>query len=240
MNITRLKKNTAIALGAGALLALSAPLAASAHVTIDPGQAAAGSYTVITVKVPNESETATTNRIELDLPTATPFTSVRFVPVPGWTAQLVTSTLPKPVKVGETTLTEAITKVVWTADPGSEIVAGALQLFPVSVGPVPDTGSITLPAQQTYSDGSTVSWSGTESGAEHPAPVLYINDAPVVEHDDDGDGDAVSVASGAPASAASGAASSDDVLARVLGVGGLIVGAIGVVLAVTARRRTAN
>ena len=54
----------AVALGAGALLAIAAPLAASAHVTINPNAAEAGSYAVITVKVPNESATAsTTNRI---------------------------------------------------------------------------------------------------------------------------------------------------------------------------------
>ena len=136
------------AIGAGLLLALAAPLSASAHVTIDPGQAEAGSYTVVTVKVPNESETATTNRVELSLPTDTPFTSVRYVPVPGWTAELVKTTLPEPVTMGESTVTEAVTSVVWTADAGSEIGSGQLQLFPLSVGPVPDTGSVTLPADQ--------------------------------------------------------------------------------------------
>ena len=219
-----------VAIGAGLLLALAAPLSASAHVTIDPGQAEAGSYTVVTVKVPNESETASTDRVELSLPTDTPFTSVRFVPVPGWSAELVSTTLPEPVTVGESTITEAVTSVVWTADAGSEIAEGSLQLFPLSVGPVPDTGSVTLPADQGYTDGSVVSWNETEADAAHPAPVLYINDAPAADHH----GAATVDAEAAPAPA--DAAPADDVLARVLGIAGLVVGAVGIVLAVTARR----
>ena len=217
------------AIAAGLLLAVAAPLSASAHVTINPGQATAGSYTVVTVKVPNESETATTNRVELSLPTDTPFTSVRYVPVAGWTAQLVTSTLPQPVKIGDTTVTEAVTSVVWTADPGSEIASGQLQLFPLSLGPVPDTGSVRLPADQGYSDGSTVSWNEDGETAEHPAPVLYINDAPPA--DEHG-----AMAPAVDATPAATTAPADDILARVLGIGGLVVGVVGIVIAVAARR----
>ena len=223
------------AIGAGVLLVLAAPLSASAHVSVDPGQAAAGSYAVITVKVPNESETASTSRVELTLPTDTPFTSVRYVPVAGWTAELVRTTLPEPVEVGEATVTEAVTSVIWTADAGSEIADGELQLFPLSVGPVPDTGSISLPADQIYTDGSVVSWSEEGEDAEHPAPVLYVNDVPAEDHhagaahDED-----------AQATVAESTDGGDDVLARVLGIGGLVVGVIGIVLAVTARRKTAN
>ena len=221
-----------VAIGAGLLLAIAAPLSASAHVTIDPGQAVAGSYTVVTVKVPNESETATTNRVELSLPTDTPFTSVRYVPVPGWSAELVTTTLPEPVEIGESTVTEAITSVIWTADPGAEIGAGQLQLFPLSVGPVPDTGSVSLPTDQGYTDGTTVSWNEEGDDAEHPAPVLYINDAPAGDHH------AAATAEAEAAPAESTTAPADDVLARVLGIGGLVVGAIGIVLAVASRRNS--
>ena len=226
------------ALGAGVLLAIAVPLSASAHVTIDPGQAEPGSYTVVTVKVPNESETATTNRVEVSLPTDTPFTSVRYVPVAGWSAELVTSTLPEPVTIGESTITEAITSVIWTAAPGSEIGAGQLQLFPLSLGPVPDTGSVSLPADQGYTDGSTVSWDESGADAEHPAPVLYIDDAPPADHHG-GAGDDHDEAT-ADAASDTTAVSGDDVLARILGIGGLVVGVVGVVLAVTARRTRAS
>lgn len=214
----------AAAAGAALLLALAAPAAASAHVTVSPNTASAGSYALLNVKVPNESATAVTNRIELSLPVDTPFSSVSYVPVAGWTTDLLRETLPSPVKVGDNTITEAVTKVVWTADPGSEISAGQLQVFPLSLGPVPDVGSIVFPAEQTYSDGTVVSWVETGSGAEHPAPVLYVGDAPAADHHGDT----------TPASS-----SDSDSVARILGIGGLVVGAVGIVVAVAALRRKA-
>jgi len=239
-----MKKSTigvSTAIGAGLLLALAAPLSASAHVTIDPGQAEPGSYTVVTVKVPNESDTASTNRVAVTLPSDTPFTSVRYVPVAGWTAELVTTTLPEPVTVGESTITEAVTSVVWTATAGSEIGAGQLQLFPLSLGPVPDTGSVALPAEQGYTDGTTVAWDESGDDAEHPAPVLYINDAPAADHHGTATHDATAeVAAEGGVTAAAASDGSGDVLARVLGIGGLVVGAVGIVMAVTARRTREN
>lgn len=224
-----------IAGAAGLLLAVAAPLAASAHVTIDPASAEPGSYTVLTVKVPNESATASTNRVEVALPTDTPFSSVRYVPVPGWSAELVRTTLPEPVTVGDNEITEAVTSVVWTAEAGSEIGNGQLQQFELSVGPVPGTGSIELPATQTYTDGEVVEWNEEGEDAEYPAPVLYINDAPAADHHG-GSGDEDHSAETTSSTDATSASSGDDVLARVLGIGGLIVGAVGIVLAVSARR----
>jgi len=240
MSVTSTRTRTlAIGGAAGLLLALAAPLAASAHVTIDPGSAEPGSYTVLTVKVPNESATAATDRVELQLPTDTPFSSVRYVPVPGWSAQLVTSELPEPVTVGDNELTEAVTSVVWTADAGSEIGDGQLQQFELSVGPVPDTGSIALPAIQSYTDGEVVEWTDTAADAEHPAPVLSITDEPADAHGAHDDAATVTAGEDAGEATATTAGQPVDVLARVFGILGLAVGAVGVVLAATSRRRTA-
>lgn len=221
---------TGTAVIAGALIALAAPLAASAHVTIDTKQAAPGSYPTIQVQVPNESATEATNRVELTLPTDEPFGYVGYVPVAGWSTEVV--------KDGETPVA-----VVWTADAGSEITDGQVQRFPIVLGPIPDTGSIVLATDQTYTDGSVVSWSGTEEGAEHPAPVLYVNDTPPAdEHggthddgDDDGHDDTVTAE---PISSVT--ESSTDVLARILGIGGLVVGIVGLVFAITTRRTAAK
>ncbi|MGL4340400.1 MAG: YcnI family protein [Rhodoglobus sp.] len=230
--------STAAALATAVTLSLLAPLAASAHITIDPGQAVAGSYTVLTVRVPNESETAGTNRVELSLPTKTPFAYVGYVPVTGWSVELVREKLPKPVTVGDSEITEAVTSVIWTAQAGSEVTAGQLQLFSLSVGPVPDTGSITLPADQSYTDGTVVSWSENGEDSKHPAPVLYVNDSPETgshhggaESDEKGHHKATVSSDGQHSE--SGAT---DVLARVLGIGGLILGVAGVVFGFTARR----
>ena len=205
---------SAVALAAGTALALAAPLAASAHVTLDSTTAAAGSFTLITFKVPNESATETTSKVELTLPADTPFEYVSYVPVPGWTTE-----------ISDTTVT-------WTAESGSEIADGQLQLFPLSVGPVPDTGSIVLPVAQTYTDGSVVSWSETEEDAELPAPVLYVNDAPAADHHAGGDDDDAALEVTDSAST-----SSPDVLARVLGIGGLVLGVVALVIVVAGRRK---
>jgi len=204
-------------------LALSAPLAASAHVTLDDTTADAGSFTLLTFKVPNESATAASSQISVTLPSDTPLASVSYVPVPGWSTELVTTTLPQPVTIGETEITRAVTSVVWTADAGSELADGQLQLFRLSVGPVPDVGSLTLPVDQTYTDGDVVSWSESGDDAEHPAPVLYVNDAPAADHH------------GAVAAEPAGAPT--DVLARVLGIAGLVLGAGGIASGVASRRR---
>ena len=244
---TRTIVRTATALAAGAVLALAAPLAAGAHVSITPDSAAAGSYAVVTFKVPNESAAASTTTLTVTLPADTPFTSVRYVPVPGWTTELTTETLPAPVTVGDSEINEAVTAVTWTAGAGSEITAGQLQLFALSVGPVPDTGSIVLAADQTYSDGSVVSWSGTDEGAELSAPVLYVNDeAPsdghgaAAPHDEEPAGpvDTGSDDAGASPKTDPAVDASGDTVARVFGVGGLVLGAVGLVLALRTRRRS--
>ena len=223
---------TTIAVGAGALLAIAAPLAASAHVEVTPNTAAAGSYADITFRVPTESATATTTKVEVDIPTATPFANVSYVAVPGWTVELVTTTLPKPVTVDKTKLTEAVTRVIWTAEPGSEIAENEIRRFTLSVGPVPNTGRIVLNTLQTYSDGSIVKWTETGENAEHASPVLYVNDAPVDGHD----ADAVAAPSAGHDSEATTAPPSDT-LARMLGISGLVVGAVGVVLSIVTLRR---
>jgi len=218
----------ALALGVG--IALAVPLAASAHVTLEDNTADAGSYTLITFKVPNESTTASTTKVALTLPADTPFLSVRYVPVPGWTAELVKTTLPEPVTVGDIDITEAVTSVVWTAE-GEGIPNGALEVFPLSLGPVPDVGSVVLTVDQTYSDGRVVSWSDPTPDADHPAPVLYVSDEPAGDHETPAEDE------GEHESEPDAAASGPDVLARTLGGVGVALGAVAIVIAIAGLRR---
>jgi len=240
----------AAALGAATALALAGPLAASAHVRVDPDQATAGSYSVLTFRVPTESATAGTVGLEVDFPTDHPFTSISYQPLAGWKVAVTTTKLPKPVVIGGTTVTEAPTKVTWTADTGVSIAPGQFQQFVVSAGPVPDTGSVMLPAHQRYSDGSVVNWdqrtpaSGDEP--EHPAPTLYIDDAPPASGPT-----AASVTASDPATPrasegsepANGASDSGLTTASVaIGIAGLALAAIALIVAVLAlaRLRTAG
>ncbi|MEO6115653.1 MAG: YcnI family protein [Pseudolysinimonas sp.] len=221
----------AVAFGAATLLAIATPLSASAHVSLEENTAAPGTFTTLTFRVPNETaDGASTNKLTVTLPTdKSLLDSVSYIPVAGWTTQLITTKLAKPITEGDNTITEAITQVIWTANPGSEYGQGSEGQFKLFVGPIPDVGTLSLPVEQGYSDGSTVSWSG-RVGSEHPAPVLYIDDAPPVSDDPDS---APETTVTAPHTAATVAG--PDVLARALGGVGLLLGAISLVIAIVGR-----
>lgn len=213
----RITLGSALLLAGSVALALAGPVAASAHVTIGTEQADPGSYPVIDFKVPTESATASTSRIAITLPQDTPFSFVAYVPVAGWSAELVRESAEDPV-----------TEVIWTADPGSEITPEQYGVFPVLLGGVPDTGSVVLPVEQTYTDGTVVDWAETGDDAEYPAPVLYVTDAPPAggHH-----------AAGPDLAVGGDAAAPVDVLARVLGGLGLVLGAGGIAFGLASRRR---
>ena len=163
-----LKTLTAVTATAG-MIALGAT-AASAHVTVNPDDTGANGYTHLTFNVPNESPTAKTSKLEVKLPTDTPFTSVSVKPVEGWSAQVITSDLPKPVTVSGTTVTKAPSSVVWTADATHQLGQNEYQAFSLSVGKLPAAGTtVTLKAAQTYTDGTVVNWD-EESAEGQPSP----------------------------------------------------------------------
>jgi uncharacterized protein YcnI len=225
----------ALALGAAALLAVSAPLSASAHVSLEANTATPGSYDTLTFRVPNEAtDGSATNKVTISLPDDTGLlASVSYVPVPGWTAELVTTKLATPIVNGDDTTTEAVTQVVWTATAGSEYGHGTLGVFKLFVGPIPKVGKITIPVDQGYTDGKVVSWSQAPDG-DNPAPVLYITDKPVVDHD--ADSAPVTDVTSDETHAAASSSSGSDVVARVLGGLGLLLGAVALVIAVVGRR----
>ncbi|BAS13321.1 uncharacterized protein YcnI [Arthrobacter sp. Hiyo8] len=211
--------------------------AASAHVNVNPDDPAAGGYTHLTFNVPNESPTAKTNKLEVSLPTDTPFNSVSVKPVEGWTAELVTTTLPKPVTVGGATVTKAVSSVVWTADAAHQIGQNEYQAFSISVGVLPDAGTtVTLPATQSYTDGTVVKWDEkTVEGQpepEHPAPsfVTTASDAAASAAP-------TSSPSVTPAPSAAASTTSSDA-GSTAGWFGLAAGLIGLAAGVTALVRT--
>lgn len=221
----------AAVLGAATILALAAPMAASADADISPARAAPGSAADIVLSVPTESPTASTTVVELRLPTASPLTSVRWVPVAGWSVQTTREKLPKPVTEGSVTITEAVTRVTWTAT-GGGIPPGAIARFGLTVGPIPEVGVLRMPIRQTYSDGSSVDWNGRSADSDKASPRLYVTDPPPTE--EGGSADAATATVATPPAAAGAA---PDLLARILGLTGLAFGAAGVVVAVLALRR---
>jgi uncharacterized protein YcnI len=210
-----------------------AALPASAHVRVQADDATAGSYGAFTFRVPTESDTAATTKVEVQLPQDHPLASVSAKPLAGWEVRVVEAPLPTPVTVEGTTLTRAPRTVVWTAvDRTARIAPGQYQEFSLLAGPLPGPGTLTLPAIQTYSDGKVVHWdqptpaSGEEP--ESPAPTVEVTAAAA-------DPGAVSTPAPAPAQAASVV---PDPLARALGGAALALAVIGVVLATLTWRRT--
>ena len=158
-----------------------AALPAGAHVEIVPGRAPKGGSAILSFNVPNESDTANTVKLEVDLPTKYPIASVRTQPMTGWTVAVEKTKLAKPITTDDGQVTEAVSKITWTATAGG-LNPGEFDLFTVSAGPLPtNTNTLVFKAIQTYSDGTVVSWiQQTVKGApepEHPAPVLKLTKA---------------------------------------------------------------
>ncbi|MFD3498624.1 YcnI family protein [Streptomyces sp. NPDC058676] len=232
------------AVAASAVVVLSSP--AFAHVSVQPeGTAAKGGYAVVDFKVPNERDDASTTKLEVNFPTDHPIASVMPEPMAGWDIKVTRSKLDKPLELHGKQITEAVTKVTWTAD-GKGIEPGYFEKFPVSVGALPeDADELVFKAIQTYSNKEVVRWiEEQQKGAEepeNPAPVLTLSAAAEDGHAHDsaaGD-DATEEASDAEAAAADTAAPADssDTTARVLGVVGIVIGVVGVAYGVLAGRR---
>lgn len=234
----------AVALTTAGLMALGLG-AASAHVSVAPASTTENGYSQLTFSVPNESDTAATNKLEVQLPTEQPFTSVRVKPVEGWNAEVVTGSLAEPVTTADgATLTEGPLSVVWTAEAGAEISQQEYQTFSISVGRLPEAGStVMLPATQSYTDGEVVEWNQeTVEGAEEPdkpAPS-FVTTAALESEDAEGVADAAAESPETPEAidAEQTASSSDSGSTSAVGWVGLVAGLLGLAAGVTALVRT--
>jgi uncharacterized protein len=162
---------------AAAAAALVLPAAAQAHVTVQPTSAAAGAFTEEIVRVPNESDTASTTKVELQLPPG--FVSASYEPRPGWTVTVTKQKLPKPVQTDDGPVTEQVSRITWTGDGSAQgkIAPGQFMDFPLSVqipGKAGDT--LTFKALQTYDDGKVSRWIGG-AGSSEPAPQVAVTAA---------------------------------------------------------------
>lgn len=204
---------------------------ASAHVTAhSPDQLAQGGDAEIVFRSPNEQDTASMTKLEVDFSTTSPIGDAAIKPIPGWTYQVTMTNLKTPVKMADDTISSAVQSIVWTAQPGYAIKPGEFQEFTISVEGLPtNTTEMDMPAVQTYDNGAVVNWnqptpaSGQEP--EHPLPHLTLLTA------------AQAAAAANPANAATvntanmagmttASASASDGTARWLGGIGLLLGAL--------------
>ncbi len=155
------------------ITALVAVPTAAAHVTVNPNEASAGSFSRFAIRVPTERP-ADTTVVSLQLPEGLFFVS--FQPKEGWTREVKTETLDPPVELFGTEYTERVAEVTWS---GGTIGAGEFDEFGMSAR-IPDAEpgtELVFPAVQTYSTGEIVRWIG-EPDAETPAPRVTVQAAP--------------------------------------------------------------
>jgi uncharacterized protein YcnI len=172
--------------GAAALVVAAT---ASAHARVSPSVSLANELQLYSLAVPTEKENLTTTKIVLTVPQG--FSIDSFVPSPGWTRVL------QQTGSGDSAV---IQKVTWT---GGNVPTEEDSLFQFLAQPS-KTGTYTFDVQQTYSDGSIVDWSGSESSAA-PAPTIKVS------------------------SSVGGGTSTLAIVALILGAIGIVLGAIALV-----------
>ncbi|MFI9050639.1 YcnI family protein [Streptomyces sp. NPDC053427] len=224
-------------IAAGSVLLLAGP--AFAHVSVQPGTAEKGGYATVNFKVPNERDNASTVKLEVTLPTDHPLASVMPEPVPGWKVEVEKAKLAKPLEMHGEKITEAPSKIIWTAD-GKGVEPGRFQQFPLSVGQLPeDADQLVFKALQTYDNKEVVRWiEPTKEGApepENPAPVLKLTAA--TEDGHGGGADAKDDAKHGRTTAAGQENAASDTTARILAVVGIVVGIAGIGFGLFAGRR---
>ena len=206
----------------GLALALSAPLAASAHVELDASSTAPATLSVLTFAVGHGCEGSATTSLAIRFPADVQ--AVKPTLAPGWS-------------VAEQEAADATT-VTYTADtPLPDALRATVQveaLLPVD-GAAGDV--VTFPTLQTCVAGST-DWAETPAAGtepDHPAPAITLTDA--ARGTGGGMAGMGSSATGAKAAVGSSAVAPVDRVARLLGLGALVVGVVAVMLLTIGMRR---
>lgn len=188
---------------------------ASAHVVVYPKQTTQGSYEKFTVRVPSESKSSNTVKVEFRFNPAD-VTISRFEPKPGWTYQVTKDA------------SDAITSVVWKAQ-GDGLSPTEFAEFNMQ-GKVGDKATaITWKAYQTYKDGSVVEWVGA-ADSDKPASVTQVAAKPAGA-DAHGGHD-----TGHTAGGTAGANAEASKLPLILSIAGVVLGALALIAALLRRR----
>ena len=176
-------RNTAIVIAvAGAALAL--PAAATAHVTVEPAEAAADSIAFLEFTVPHGCDGAGTTELSVQIPESVPLATPGVHP----TWDVKTKEGPKDeVELFGETVTEGVSEVTWTAD--EPLPDGFLDRFVIEVKlPATEGETLYFPTIQTCEKGKTA-WveipaaGETEDDLEAPAPAVTLTALAEEGHD---------------------------------------------------------
>ena len=218
-----MRRRTLAAATAAVLLAV--PVAAQAHVTIQPQEIPAASFTRVDVRVPNERDDAGTTKVEVQMPDGIASTS--YEAEPGWRIRVVMEEAAEPIDLHGEEVTEQVDRVIFTGDGKRGIIRpGEFKDFGLSVRtPDGEPGeALTFKALQTYEGGEVVRWIGPED-ADEPAPTVTLAAPPEEGHAAPAQEPAEKVGA-APASAP---ADDDEGGGNGLAIAALIVGGLGLV-----------
>ena len=227
MNLRTASTLTALSIAGAVALAVAAPLSASAHVGVEPSNTAAGSYSLLTFAVPHGCDASSTTKVTIDIPQDV--LSVTPTVNPNWTVEKISSD-------------GHVDQVVYTAlTPLPDGYRDTLVLeMPLPNGEAGDV--LEFPTLQTCEVGETAWNESTEDGEEpeHPSPAITLTAAAEGGDAHAGHGAAEDAGAAEAEDAAAepvAAVAPIDEFARILGIGGLVVGVLGVVVATTAIRR---
>ena len=238
MHIRRTAARLGAASAAGFLVVAIAATPASAHVTITPGDTAAGAYTVLTVSVPHGCDGSATTEIDIQVPEE--ILSVTPTLLAGWEAEKQMVQLDEPVTDAHgNSVTERVGQVIYTAD--QPLPDGYRAAMELSLQ-LPDAAGETLvfPVVQKCVKGETA-WTEVAADGqdpeelEHPAPTVTITEA-TGEDEHGGASPAADTSETAPTTTRTVEVESDTNVA--LGLAGLAAGLIGIVIALMALMRS--
>jgi uncharacterized protein YcnI len=179
-----------LAVVAVAAVALAAAASASAHAHISPPVALTKEGQLFTLDVPTEKEGAETTKIVLTVPSG--FSIDSFVDAPGWKRQVQST------GSGEEAVIQSVT---WS---GGSVPTGEVSHF-AFLGRTDASKTYAFSVEQSYSDGSVVNWSGSES-SDTPAPTVE-----------------------AKSSLGGGGSSTLAIIALVVGAAGILLGGLALV-----------
>jgi uncharacterized protein YcnI len=229
------------------LAAAAVPATANAHVSLHPNEVPTGAFATLDLRVPNESDNANTVKIAVQVPPA--FTDVSPEFMPGWTPEVRTVKLAKPVQSDDGPITEGVREIVWEGKgPDGKIPPGQFLNFPISTEIPGKAGTtITFKVLQYYDDGEVVRWIGPPNSDE-PAPDIDVTaaggplrDVAGSEADAPAAGEAAAEGSAAPSAATE--TSSSGTSDKGLAIAALVVAVIALLVAAAAvletRRKSA-
>ena len=225
------------------VLAIAAP--AYAHVTVQPNEAVAGSFSRFVVRVPTEKEVPTT-KVRVELP---PLAFLAFEDAAGWTRTEKQGEFEEPLEAFGQEITEGVVSVTWS---GGEIGPHEFAEFGFSAALPEGEETLEFKAFQTYEGGEVVKWTGApdsdapaarvttyDIGAEEGQGQLGVL-ASLADRVEELEGGAASDAESPDTEAAADVDDEDDdqssTLALVLGAAGLALGAIALLVALTRRK----